>query len=63
MSIVLPFPKQPRPQRPLGESEMREHSAEILFFTGIRIERHAEDDHQSPQPRRGTGGGKRQRKA
>ncbi|WP_448953393.1 hypothetical protein [Labrys neptuniae] len=42
---------------------MREHSAEILFFTGIRIERHAEDDHQSPQPRRGTGGGKRQRKA
>jgi hypothetical protein len=61
MSIVLPFPKQPRPQRLPGEHEAREQSAEILFFTGVRIERHVEDDRQSPQPRRGAG--KRQRKA
>ena len=63
MSIVLPFPKQPQAPRPPSEQEAREPSAESLFFTGVRIERHVEDDRQSPQPRRGAGGGKRHRKA
>ncbi len=62
MSIVLPFPIRPQPPRLPTEQEAREHNAEILFFTGVRIERHGEDDHQSPQPRRGAGG-KRHRKA
>ncbi|CAM5770050.1 hypothetical protein LMIY3S_03042 [Labrys miyagiensis] len=63
MSIVLQFPKQPRPPLPPGSYD-REHNAEILFFTGVRIERHTEDDHQDNRPqRRGSAGGKRHRKA
>jgi hypothetical protein len=63
MSIVLHFPKQPQPRTSSG-SENREHSAEILFFTGVRIERHNEDDQQASRPQRGgSAGGKRHRKA
>lgn len=62
MSIVLTFPRRFQPPRPPSEHEATEPGAEILFFTGVRIERHTEDDHQSPQPRRGAGG-KRHRKA
>jgi hypothetical protein len=63
MSIVLQFPKQPQPRSPSG-SENRGHTAEILFFTGVRIERHTEDDHQDNRSeRRGSTGGKRHRKA
>ncbi len=63
MSIVLQFPKEPKPRSPSG-SESREHSAEILFFTGVRIERHTGDDHQVSRPQRGgSASGKRRRKA
>jgi hypothetical protein len=63
MSIVLQFPKQPNPRLPSG-SENSERNAEILFFTGVRIERHVEDDHKASRPQRGgSTGGKRHRKA
>jgi hypothetical protein len=63
MSIVLQFPKYPQPRSPSG-SENREQSAEILFFTGVRIERHTEDDHQVTRPQRGgSANGRRHRKA
>jgi hypothetical protein len=63
MSIVLQFPKQPQPPSPAA-SPSRDHSAEILFFTGVRIERHTGDDHQDSRPQgRGSAGGKRHRKA
>ncbi len=63
MSIVLQFPKQPQPRSPSG-SQGHEYSAEILFFTGVRIERHDEGDHQAARPQRGgSANGKRHRKA
>jgi hypothetical protein len=63
MSNVLPFPKQ-SPHRSLPDSERLGRSAEILFFTGVRIERHLDDDHQDNRAqRRGSTGGKRHRKA
>lgn len=63
MSVILHFPKQPK-LRTQSERENREFSADILFFTGVRIERQVEDDHQVTHPERGgSTGGKRRRKA
>jgi hypothetical protein len=63
MSVILHFPKQPK-LRSQSEPENRETSAEILFFTGVRFERHYEDDHQVTRPQRGgSSTGKRRRKA
>jgi hypothetical protein len=62
MSVILHFPRQPHPRSESG-LEGREKSAEILFFTGVRIERHGEEEQASRPQRRGSTGGKRRRKA
>ncbi|MDQ0394558.1 hypothetical protein [Labrys monachus] len=62
MSVILHFPKQPN-SRPQSGREGREKSAEILFFTGVRIERHGEGEQASRPQRRGSTGGKRRGKA
>lgn len=63
MSIVLQFPKQPHPRSPRGD-QVPEYSAKILFFTGVRIERHVEEDLEVTRPQRGgSTNGKRRRKA
>ena len=40
-----------------------EAPAAVLFFTGVRIERHGEGDQASRPQRRGSTGGKRRGKA
>ena len=62
MSVILHFPKQPKPRSESGH-EGREKSAEILFFTGVRIERHGDEEQASRPESRGSTGGKRRRKA
>jgi len=62
MSVILHFPKQPRP-RSQAALEGHEKSAEILFFTGVRIERHSGEEQASRPQRRGSSGGGRGRKA
>jgi len=62
MSVILHFPTQPKPRTEAG-LEGRETSAEILFFTGIRIERHGEEDQESRPQGRSSTGGRRRRKA
>jgi hypothetical protein len=62
MSVILHFPKQPKP-RSQTSLEGREGTAQILFFTGVRIERHGEDEQASRPQRGGSTGGKRRRKA
>jgi len=63
MSIILPFPhtQVPRRRPPL---ETHEKSGQILFFTGVRIERDVEQDTLDSHPQRGGNStGKRRRKA
>jgi hypothetical protein len=63
MSVILHFPKPSMPRAASG-TEARDHTAEILFFTGVRFERHADEDAKLPRPQRGgSTSGKRRRKA
>ena len=57
MSVILKFNTElsRRPRRPLEEGEPR---GAILFFTGVRIERHVEAD---PAERRGRLQGRRRK--
>jgi len=63
MSIILPFPQNqvPRQGQPL---EKPEKIGQILFFTGVRFERHLDNEHIDNRPQRGgNASGKRRRKA
>jgi hypothetical protein len=62
MSVVLRFSQElaRRPLRPIGQDEPR---GEILFFTGVRFERHCEPESDSGSDRRGNTQGRRRRKA
>jgi hypothetical protein len=62
MSIVLQFPIRPHP-RSQSADEQAGSGADILFFTGVRIERHTEDDKVNGPQRGGSANGRRRRKA
>ena len=63
MSIILPFPHTQVPRRRLA-LEAHEKSGQILFFTGVRFEREAEQGTVDTHPQQsGTSTSKRRRKA
>lgn len=54
MGVILSFPGQGRPRRD-DKPDSNGASAEIVFFTGVRIERHAETDTLTGGPVRSGG--------
>jgi hypothetical protein len=49
MGVLIFLPERPESSR--GSSVAQAQSAEILFFTGIRYERHDEEDQSARAPR------------
>ena len=55
MAVIVAFPKCPAPRDP--DKLDRTQMAQILFFTGVRYERHAEAGHAGTSPLGGPGAG------
>ena len=53
-ATVLPFARQPRRSRPVREETGPR--GEIVFFTGVRYERHGPAPDPTPPARRGSAG-------